>query len=421
MSDAERRRPGATDARVTDARVSARAVVPPPAVGLALAGGGPAGAVYEIGALRALDEALEGVDLAALPHYVGVSAGAFLAACLANGMSPALLVRHLAERVDGEPAFEPDLFFTPAYGEFARRALRLPMLVGEALWQYGRAPGDQTLRASLARVAGVLPTALFDNEPIRRYLADVFRRVGRTDDFRVLRALGRRLVCVAADLETGRAVRLGAPGDDDVPISRAVQASTAVPGLYPAVEVHGRPLVDGVLLKTVHASVALDAGARLVLCVNPIVPADVAAGVRTGQLPRRFLRASGLPTVLSQTFRTLVHSRLEVGMAAYAERYPDADVVLFEPARDDYAMVFGNVFSFRARRAVCELAYRATRRDLRARADRLEPILARHGITLRRDVLDAPDADLWAGAGVEAPPPELPRPTRERRRMPRAG
>ena len=34
----------------------------PHPIGLALAGGGPAGAVYEIGALRALDEALVGVD-----------------------------------------------------------------------------------------------------------------------------------------------------------------------------------------------------------------------------------------------------------------------------------------------------------------------------------------------------------------------
>ena len=36
-------------------------------VGLALAGGGPEGAIYEIGALRALDEAIEGLDLNASP------------------------------------------------------------------------------------------------------------------------------------------------------------------------------------------------------------------------------------------------------------------------------------------------------------------------------------------------------------------
>ena len=49
-------------------------------IGLALAGGGPFGAVYEIGALIALEEALEGLDLNRLDCYVGVSAGSIAAA-----------------------------------------------------------------------------------------------------------------------------------------------------------------------------------------------------------------------------------------------------------------------------------------------------------------------------------------------------
>ena len=57
-------------------------------VGIALAGGGPLGAIYEIGALVALERALRGVSLTDLDVYVGVSSGAFLAAGLANGMAP---------------------------------------------------------------------------------------------------------------------------------------------------------------------------------------------------------------------------------------------------------------------------------------------------------------------------------------------
>ena len=59
-----------------------------PRIALALAGGGPLGAIYELGALCALDEALEGLDLNDCEHYVGVSAGGFIAAGLANGMRP---------------------------------------------------------------------------------------------------------------------------------------------------------------------------------------------------------------------------------------------------------------------------------------------------------------------------------------------
>ena len=350
------------------------------AVGLSLAGGGPAGAIYEIGALWALQEALEGVDLAALPCYVGVSAGALLSACLANGMSPELLVRVIHGDAGEEEPFDPAIFFTPNYRELLRRG----RLLGGVAWELARRPEARSLVGVLARAARALPLGIFDNEPIRRHLARVFARPGRSDDFRRLRS---KLVVVAADLELGRAVLFGAPGNADVPISRAVQASTALPGVYPPVAVGGRTCVDGVLLKTVHASVALDAGVGLLLCINPIVPVDTRRGERSGELRSGEIMRHGLPAVLSQTFRTLVHSRLEVGMDRYADRYPNADVVLFEPPRDAYEMFFANLFSLDARREMCDFAYRTTRRDLRRRADELEPIFARHGIRLRREVL----------------------------------
>src|SRR5262249_521900 len=134
------------------------------------------------------------------------------------------------------------------------------------------------------------------------------------------------------------------PGFDHVPISRAVQASAALPGLYPPVEIDGRHYVDGILLKTVHASVALEEGVDLVLCVNPIVPVDTSRAVESGILERGKLLDHGLPSVLSQTFRTLIHSRLEVGMAAYRTRFGGSDVVLLEPERDDTLMFFTNIF-----------------------------------------------------------------------------
>jgi predicted acylesterase/phospholipase RssA len=363
-------------------------------IGLALAGGGPGGAVYEIGALRALEEVLEGVELTELDVYVGVSAGAVIAAFLANGVTPRQMARAIVEHEPGEQAILPEAFFTPSYKEWGRRAVSLPRLLADALVRLAKRPGDQSWLRSLSRLAGALPVGVFDNEPIRRFLAQSFSRKGRTDDFRRLR---RPLVVVASDLEAGRPIRFGEPGWDHVPISRAVQASTALPGLYPPVPIDGQLCVDGALLKTLHASVALDHGAGLVLCVNPIVPLDFAAGARRGVLRRGVLLDHGLPAVLSQTFRTLIHSRLEVGMAAYGKRYPEADVLLFEPESDEYGMFFNSIWSFAAREAVCEVGYDATRRELRRRRRDLEPRLARHGVRLRADVLDDLDRDLWSG------------------------
>lgn len=366
---------------------------PSPRIGLALAGGGPEGAIYEIGVLRALDEALEGVDFTDLHIYVGVSAGAFINANLANNITTAQMCRAIVSQEPGEHPFVPETFLSPAVGEIWKRTRMLPRLLGSALTDYVRNFRQRTMFDSLFQLSRALPVAVFDNRPIREYLQKIYRMKDRTDDFR---RLGKHLVVVAADLDSGQAVRFGEPGYDHVPISQAVQASGALPGLYAPVEIDGRYYVDGVLLKTLHASVALEAGANLVICVNPIVPVDTVRAVEAGMMRRGNLLHRGLPTVMSQTFRTLIHSRLEVGMAAYETKFKDADVVLIQPERDDYLMFFTNIFGFAERRTVAEHAYASTRRYLLQSFDRLEPVFARHGIKLRRDVLEQ-ERELWTG------------------------
>ena len=363
-------------------------------IGLAMAGGGPQGAVYEIGALKALSDGIAGLDLTALHVYVGVSSGGFLGAGLANRMPPEEMVDVIFSAPgQGRNPFRPETFFTPARGEYGRRVAALPRLFGDAVRGWLGSPGDMTFVESLMRLTQALPVGLFDSEPVREYLAELLAEPGRTDDFRELPA---KLRVVTADLDAAQAVVFGAPGRDHVPISKAVQASTALPGLYPPVEIEGRYYVDGVLLKTLHASVALDEGAELLFCINPIVPVDTARAVEQGVMRRGKLIDRGLPAVMAQSVRTLIRSRLGAGMSAYDGSYPDADVVLLEPKRDDYRMFFTNVFSFSDRRAVCEHAYRQTHAELLRRREELEPVLARHGMALRLDALRDPDRRPWA-------------------------
>jgi NTE family protein len=368
-----------------------------PKVALALAAGAPEGAIYEIGALRAIDEALEGLDLNHLFLYVGVSAGAFLCANLANDLTSAQMCRAIVSHEPGEHPFIPETFFTPAWGELGRSLFKVPGLLGESLWDYVTNFSERSLLSSLTRISRALPIGVFDNEPIHAYLHKIYSMKNRTDDFR---RLGKRLVVVATDLDSAQAARFGEPGLDHVPISKAVQASSALPGLYSPVEIDGRHYVDGVLLKTLHASVALEAGAELVICINPIVPVDTVRAVEQGQMHSHKLLDRGLPSVLSQTFRTLVRSRLEVGLAAYERKFKDRDVVLIEPKRDDYRMFFTNIFGLSERKAVCEHAYQVTRRLLLDRYDELAPVFARRGVTLRRDVLLEP-RHLWEQVGLD--------------------
>lgn len=366
-------------------------------IGLALAGGGPAGAVYEIGALRALDEALVGVDFNNLDVYVGVSAGAFIAANLANDLTTAQMCRAIVKHQPGEHPFEPETFYAPAVREFLHRSSTVPRLAAEAFWDFCRNPRDHSLVSSMMRLGRALPAGMFSNQHFGDYVERIFSLKDRTNDFR---QLANKLVIVAADLDSGQAVRFGRDGFDAVPISLAVRASTALPGLYSPVEIEGRHYVDGVILKTMHGSVALEEGVKLLFCLNPLVPVDTAKAVEEGVMRRGKLIDRGLPTVLSQSLRTMIRSRLAVGLSTYSERFPGADVVLFEPPAIDYQMFFTNVFSFASRRMVCEHAYASTRRQLLERRQELEPLLARHGVRLRIELLEDEDRCLWDGVGL---------------------
>jgi len=353
--------------------------------GLALAGGGPLGAFYEVGTLHAIGESFERLDLTNLDMYVGVSSGAMIAAGLVNGYDTAdmgLVFIHNASR---EHPVRPGLFLRPALREYLKRVNAIPGLAVDILKQYLRDPGKDWAEA-IDPLGRLLPTGLCDNRPFERFLARMFTGPGRTNDFRELR---RSLYIVATELNSGYSVRFGEPGQEHVPISRAIQASTALPGLYPPVEIDGHTYADGALMRTMNASLLLDEGADFVICVNPLVAFDASSA------PRRYgdgrkdldLTRGGLPVVLSQTFRAMIQSRMLVGMRTYKESYPHTDVLLFEPDRGDDELFFKNVFRYADRKRLAEHAYQRTRRDLARQADALEPVLARHGIRLRRDVL----------------------------------
>ncbi len=354
-------------------------------IGLALAGGGPLGAIYEIGALCALEEAVAGLDLNALDGYVGVSAGGFVAAGLANGMTP----RQLCEGFIGSAGpsvdrVDPGLFFRPAWGEVLQRLAALPVHLARAGAAY--ALQGRSLLSSIEQLGAALPTGLFTQVPLQAKLHEMFCEPGRTDDFRQLR---QRLVIVATDLDSGAAAPFGLPGWDHVPVSQAVAASAALPGLFPPLAIDGRWYVDGALKKTLHARVLLDMGLDLLLCVNPLVPFMAGAGNAAGRhIPQ--LMHGGLPMVLSQTFRSFIHSRLELGMQGYARSHPGTDILLFEPDPHDPELFLANTFDYSQRRQLAEHAYQHTRAQLLAQQHRLGPVLARRGLLLDTAVLADP-------------------------------
>jgi hypothetical protein len=80
--------------------------------------------------------------------------------------------------------------------------------------------------------------------------------------------------------------------------------------------------------------------------------------------------------------------------------HPDIDIVLVEPSSHDRELYAANPFSYGQRRHLAQHAYVQTRSWLAAQAPRLAPLFARHGITLREDILADPTRVL-----LPPPPP----------------
>ena len=262
--------------------------------------------------LRALEDLLDRSVLD-FDMYVGVSGGAFVTSLLANGISPGDLYHELLE--DSSPLFGAlgSPLFRLGAREIARRSARAPALLRATLARLMRGEGESAYDL-LMPFFELLPSGLLDNSGIADFLATTFRERAGTDRFS---QLARQLYLVAVDLDSGEAVAFGDRGRRDVPISKAVQASTALPGLYRPVRIGGRDYVDGGVSKTAHVNLAIGHGADLVICINPIVPIrnDARRPLLGGPLSHK-----GITYVLDQVLRILLHGRMQYGLERYRAR-----------------------------------------------------------------------------------------------------
>src|ERR1700678_430766 len=100
----------------------------PSKTALVLGGGGFTGGVYEIGALRALDLLAVNSTVSQFDVYVGTSAGAFIAALCANGVTPEEMMRVVTRQ--GKAPFKDidiDDLLRPNLLEFARKGALMPL------------------------------------------------------------------------------------------------------------------------------------------------------------------------------------------------------------------------------------------------------------------------------------------------------
>src|SRR2546421_422459 len=306
----------------------------PDKTALVLGGGGFTGGVYEIGALRALDLLAANSSINQFDVYVGTSAGSFIAALCANGVSPEEMMRVVTRQ--GKAPFKDinlsDLL-RPNVVEFARKGALIPLRAVSLARNVVSQWGAVSLMDVFLGLAEGLPSGAYTGAGIERYLHGVLSEPGRSDDFR---KLGCELYITATDLDTCERVVFGVDGSDDVPISTTVRASGALPMVYAPVPIKDRELIDGGIVSTTNLDIAVEAGAKFVVVINPIVPFvnDFATTVRTLRgTRRRRVSDMGFPQIGYQALKLVAHQRLHELAKGWEQRYPGGDIILIQPRR----------------------------------------------------------------------------------------
>jgi NTE family protein len=427
-----------------------------PRIALVLAGGAVSGGAFKVGGLKALDDYLVDRKVADLDMYIGLSAGSMLAVSLAAGITPDEMVKVLEGTSGKLDQLTPLQFYNPNVREFVERPAkflydlftyvpgvvfelvrqvpRLPEVVGPRLRAFLDKPNytaaEELAMALIEHVSpsreipaltNHIPTGLFDNSSLERWLRRSLERMRMPNDFREFtRKRGRQLYVTACDLDTADRVIFGADERHDVSISQAVQASTALPIFYRPARIGGVDYVDGGIRNTANIDVAIEKGADLVICYNPFRP-FLNRVDQEGQsryfAAGRYLSDRGMKMLINQVFRTLLHSRLRTALRGYLtdERFR-GDIVVLEPREQDADFFAINPLAFWKRADAIRAGFESVRVTIEQNFDALEDLFSRYGLRMDRRTAQRRAIRLRASRGwrvsdreneVEPPSPQL--------------
>jgi NTE family protein len=370
------------DIEASSRRTRGRGRRRPSKTALVLGGGGFTGGVYEIGALRALDLLAVNSTVNDFDVYVGTSAGSFVASMLANGIGPDVMMQVINERVPSDlDDLDLDKVLKLNYLGFLQKAAMLPLRTAELIGRLIRM-GDFSAIDVGVGLAEALPTGLYSGGGITDYVAQALADAGRVNDFRLL---DRELYLTATDLDTCERIVFGEEGWRDVPISKAIECSTALPIVYKPVDLKGRQLVDGGIRSTTNVDVAVEKGAKFIVVVNPLVPFvnDFEKTIPTvfGNRVRR-VSDMGLPAIANQAFRLIAHARLHQAVEQWQEKYAGVDIVLLEPEPNDELMFGTPIMDYSRRLEIARHGFESVTATLAKDYDRYREIAERHGLEI---------------------------------------
>jgi predicted acylesterase/phospholipase RssA len=362
---------------------------------LCLLGGGAMGAMFQIGALAALEDTVEGFQANGFDLFLGSSAGASVAAALAGGQPVQRIYRAFLDPADVYFGLERGHLLRVDVAEWRRTLVSAAVAMrygASSLLSGKKRELPARLSQELDRLYDSLPAGIFSLDGYARFLEDFFVRRGVPNAFS---EMPRALRIVAHDLDSGEPAAFGAPGLDQVSVARACIASMAIPPLFSPVRLGDRHYISSGAAEVEQLELAVNEGAEVLVVVRPMVAvAAGSSGVPTGHGERDSLRDKGMMWVFNQARRIGVQRSVESAIARIQES-KRAEVIVLQPEREDGVLAMNNPASYDARRAMLERAYRLTRSLLAKAFAERHAALERAGFVQR------------ASQSVAPPPPSL--------------
>lgn len=356
----------------------------PSKVALCLPGGGLTGALYQVGALAALEDGVSGIDGQSFLIYLGHGSGATVAAAIAGGIPVDRLYRALLDPADNFFPLDRSHLLRFDIDEWQRTMRTSWVAVRHAMARLAtrrdaveRSPWLLYFWEQVDRLNDSLPAGLLSLDRYERFLADFFLRRSIPNSFRVM---PRTLRIAAHDIDSGERVVFGTPGFEDIPVSLACAASLALPLFFSPVRIGSRHYLDGGLGRVAQLDIAEEAGAELVIVVNPLVPVSTAnRAVPTGHGVCESVRDKGLLWIFNQAMRIGAHARLHEEVRREKERKGGMSMLVLEPEPTDVLLFLHNPSNITARRAILEYAYRTTRERIARWMERHREVVDRMG------------------------------------------
>jgi NTE family protein len=378
------------------------------ALSLVLGGGGITGAMYEFGALQALDHFFAGsFRVNDFDVFVGTSGGAVVAALMANSVPPGEVGRSIIHNTDSPLNFKQDDILEIDWREIRSSVMRALKVVPALFRFYRRNPKLFSMARAIYALEENMPPGIYALSKYQAYLRKLLTRPGCVNSFEELR---KELYIPAIHLDMGDLVLFGTPGWRDVPISDAIAASSALPLYFQPVSIKGLDFVDGGVAGVAHLDLPIERGSRFLVVVNPIIPLrnnpeTVRIPTFSGHCAR--IREKGITFVVDQTQRISAREKLRLGLERFRAQHPESRIFLIEPPWTDSFMFMENILNYGSRVAMLNYGYRSTARHLRARFDSYRQAFAAYGIDVSLEGLQ--EDNPWEASPTLAVPPAAPR------------